>query len=273
LGKASSAALTYHEIIELIGTTNKYVVNIGASDDAPSGLDPANALWVSDPAWGRHGLAIEGDKDLCRRLKTRLNPTNVTVFCGFATPPTILQLFKDTGVPAEPDFLKLDIDSADCPVLEKLLEQYRPRYIHMEVNFEIPPPIVFSVEFSEHIAKSWFWSSLQGLKGYYGCSLKRVELIGRRFGYSIIQAPYINADLVRNDLLSPFGDIPRDALSHFPGLARGCDVLPYWGRGKCAAWRSMSPEAVLLEMWASLTTLLPLETLRAVPFQLYIHRD
>jgi hypothetical protein len=155
-------ALTPREILyhgDLVA--DFYAVNIGALEGNYDDGDPVNELWLVDGGnWTRRGLAIEGVETQCAVLRGRLRPvTNVSVACTFVDPYNVLALFASHGVPREFDFLKLDIDSIDCPVLDAILTVHRPRYIHMETNYEIPPPIVFSLEYSPALTKSWFWSA------------------------------------------------------------------------------------------------------------------
>jgi hypothetical protein len=268
--------LTSAEIINAIGPTNFYAVNLGANDGKYTDGDPVNALWFGpDARWKAKGLAVEGVQTLCTTLISSLNTikAGVKTSCSFVIPQTVVALFKEYKVPLDLDFLKVDIDSIDCPVLEAILEHYQPKYIHMESNYDIPPPLVFSIEYSPALTENWFWKTLPAdFKGFYGCSLSRIVQIARRFGYDLIQANNIDVELVRRDFSPRFGNISHDAAYWWK-----TGVLPhcvggghFLNPGSCAAWIDMPPRDALLAMWTYITTKLPIETIRKVPFRLYL---
>lgn len=88
--------------------------------------DPVNLLWRTDKKW--KGLAVEGVPEICSKLKGVLNGSDVVVECAFVTPSSVVGMFEKANVPLDLDFLKIDIDSIDCPVLEAILQKVRARF-------------------------------------------------------------------------------------------------------------------------------------------------
>jgi hypothetical protein len=303
-----SRALTPREILYHGNIVSDfYAVNIGALEGNYDDGDPVNKLWLVDGGnWTRRGLAIEGVDTQCATLRGRLRPvTNVSVACTFVDPYNVLAVFASYGVPRSFDFLKLDIDSIDCPVLDTILTTYRPRYIHMETNYEIPPPVIFSLEYSPALTKSWFWCvptphpftatvygkpfksvllatgphaaaltplgrKTAGAGGFYGCSLSRVAQIGRKYGYTVIQVHQLDVDLVHSDRLPAFGRLTGDLRGMWQrGVQAWCTPRSHMGmEGACATWFNLPPEEAYRSVWTHLMTVVPAAQLRAVPFRL-----
>jgi hypothetical protein len=256
-----------------------YVVNVGAREGDPADGDPTISLWLdaSLPQWKRAGLAIEGVPSFCGPLSARLNHTNVTVECTFITPASIGELLFLSSVPRMFDLLKIDIDSVDCGVLEGVLKAgYRPRVIHMEINYELPPPIVFAVEYTEAIASSWFWAN-ETFRGFYGCSISRVHEVARYYGYSLVQAFQIDVDLVRDDLLPTSAPtLVTDPMTLYtrgvvPSCSQGANHFGY--ETGCRGLMAKTPQAALEAVWRHLLAKIPVRELRQVLYRLYLADD
>lgn len=255
-----------------------YAVNIGARNGDPADADPVFALWANTSgAWRATGLAVEGVPEYCAELRSRLAGTGVAVACAFVVPHTVAAFLEEQGVPKEPALLKIDIDSTDCPVFEALLAGgFRPAVVHMEINYDLPPPLVFSLEYTPAVATGWFWRSLS-FKGLYGCSLARIYEIGRAFNYSLVQAYGIDADLVRDDLLpsaaaaavtDPVALYKRGALPQCSAFG-GHFAWPTRCHG-LQALVERDPEDALVEVFRHIQQHLPLATRREVLFRLYL---
>ena len=73
-------------------------------------------------------------------LQLQASHANVLVHLGYAIPGELGALYLKYGVSREFDFLKVDIDSFNCAVLnETLALGYRPEFISMGFNPEITP--------------------------------------------------------------------------------------------------------------------------------------
>lgn len=284
-------ALTPAELLRLGSLTHDYTaVNIGALDGGFADGDPVNALWFDAAAaanaagWrrpapsGAASVAMEGVPAQCEQLGRAVAAarlSHVRVACEFAVPATIAARLRALNVSRDFDFLKVDIDSVDCPVVDAILAEFRPRYVHMETNYEVPPPIVFALEYSPALTQGWFWRSLS-FKGFYGCSMARVAEIAAAHGYAIVQAHNIDVDLVRTDLLA------ADAVDAFraPGAVRALwerGVRPYcYGHTGhmgmpqgCGHLMGVSNDEAVRRLWAHLLNNVPAATMAQVPFRLY----
>mmetsp|Transcript_66310 Transcript_66310/g.158636 ORF Transcript_66310/g.158636 Transcript_66310/m.158636 type:complete len:327 (+) Transcript_66310:1-981(+) len=121
----------------------------------------------------------------------------------------------------EPDFLKVDIDSIDCVVVDALLKKVglRPTIVAMEVNPLFPPPLdmmALESEASSPEPGGEVWRA--------GCSLSAQLRILQENGYSLLMytgydAIFINRDFVQEHLIKPSGgakdEIQTPALRHF----------------------------------------------------------
>ncbi len=263
------------EIVDRFAGGDTYIVNLGAHDGTYANGDIANELWFSgsDAYW--RGFAIEGMPDLCTKFAAAIARTNASVVltCEFALPSTIASVFETRGVPRDFAMLKLDIDSVDCPVLDAILGAgYRPRYIHMEANFDIPPPIVFAVEPSPELSREWFWQIKTPFKGFYGCSLSRIEELARQYGYSLVQASIPDAELVRNDLV-PHGVATDAPTLYNRGVWPDCRRTTHFDvPGGCAYFMGLKGGAneAMRRVWQVIHERMPLDILKLTPFRLYI---
>lgn len=97
------------------------------------------------------------------------------------TPHNVGTLFEALRVPPNFDVLNLDIDSYDLAVLTAILESdFRPGIISMEINEKIPPPLHFSVLYSE----SHYWRG----DHFFGCSITAAThaLANRDYGLVVV---------------------------------------------------------------------------------------
>ena len=57
-------------------------------------------------------------------------------------------LLDKYDVPDTVDWLKMNIDSCDCPLTEAIVQARRVRLVVMETNHNIPPPIIWGLNYS-----------------------------------------------------------------------------------------------------------------------------
>ncbi|CAD7927463.1 unnamed protein product [Amoebophrya sp. A25] len=162
--KSSSRAQTRGQKTRALGTSIvESIVNIGTADGVSH--DPLEKL--SDRA--HVVIGAERNKDLCVEYEKRF--PNARLLCGAVHPSTIEHtvaqalreemnkagLLASSTRDQEPNkekqssedlidvtILKIDIDSFDCVLAEKMLVLgFRPRFLVMEVNAAIPPPFEF----------------------------------------------------------------------------------------------------------------------------------
>ena len=203
---------------------NRFAVNLGAGDGV-SCNDPVLPLYQA----GWAGLAVEGERNEAL-LANLPAPSIRKLISTFITPDNVAELLTDNGCPETPDFLKLDIDGFDGPVLLEILRAgFRPRVIQLEVQPEMPPPIEFAVLYDP----AYRCLDADGnFSGFYGASLAYVCAIGRRFGYFPAQVDFVTelthdvtlvSDRYRDLMLRRFGIAERDDrdlfLAHPPGYS------------------------------------------------------
>lgn len=190
--------------------SDKYAVNFGAGDGLcmiPAQCGAADAQGHGDPVYplfknfGYSGLAVEGNPQLLPFLSANLPAQNILKVTSFITPVTAVQLLMQSKTPLDMDYFKNDIDSYDCAVLFSVLKTgYKPKIIQVEVNPEIPYPIVFGVNF-----KDGFKSNL-GNAGFYGCSLTLAAGLTKPFGYDLVAVSLTHDVIfVRSDLVAASG--------------------------------------------------------------------
>lgn len=155
--------------------SNRYAVNIGAGDGI-SFHDPVYPLYQL----GFGGLAVEGENNL--ELAQNLPSDAIHKVVGeFVTPMNVADLFARHACPQCPDFLKLDIDGYDGPILLEILKAgYRPKVMQIEINPEIPPPIEFAVLYD---ARYRVLDDEEKVGGFYGASFSYVCNLAARYGY------------------------------------------------------------------------------------------
>ncbi len=162
-------------------------VDIGAYD----GYALSNTLGLFIKGWS--GLAVEYAPGLFAKLSVRYSTfSNVSLARVKVTPGNIVPLLIAYGIPREFGLLNLDIDGFDYFVLDRLLENYRPSIICVEINEKIPPPIKFAVKFSD----SYWWDGSE----FYGMSVSMLELAAKRHRYALVGLEYNNAFMVPIEL-------------------------------------------------------------------------
>lgn len=176
--------------------SNRYAVNIGASDGV-SCNDPVYPLYQA----GYTGLAIEGG-DFPDLFVNVPNPAVTKMINQFVTPDNVAGLLAGAGCPRDPDFLKLDIDGYDGPVLAAILAAgYRPKVMQVEVNPEFPPPVQFAVAYDPGFQPV----TPEGhVTGFYGCSVAYAMALGQRYHYRMAYLDFVtdythDAVLVHSD--------------------------------------------------------------------------
>ncbi len=158
---------------------SRFFVDIGAS----WGLELSNTVSLAQQGWA--GLAAEYDPDKFARLARNWKDFDVALHRGRVTPDTVVAVLEAAEAPKEFGFLSLDIDSYDAFVLTRLLQEFRPRLICAEVNETIPPPVKFSVCFSD--APLW-----QG-GNFMGASVSYMAEVAHQAGYVLLRQHYNNA--------------------------------------------------------------------------------
>jgi hypothetical protein len=161
----------------------EWVVDIGASD----GRTESNSFGLLRAGWS--GLTVELDAAKFVALARLHEPRpQVRLARARVTPHNVVGLLQGAEVPRDFAFLTLDIDGYDHWVLDAVLAAYRPALICTEINEKIPPPLRFSVRYSDDYA----W----GTDHFYGQSIAQLGTLLQRHDYALVQLEYNNAFLM-----------------------------------------------------------------------------
>lgn len=176
------------EILQHIGTTNKYFVELGFN--SPSYTEGSNSYYLYENGWT--GLILDKSYE---NLEINLHKE-------FITPENIVSLLEKYSVPHEPDYFSIDIDSQDLWVLRAMLNKaslYRPRVISLEYNANFPLAATVTLPPTNNITDSVGWDGFDNL---YGASAGAIKLVANAAGYEVLHMlGLFDMFLVRRDLL------------------------------------------------------------------------
>jgi hypothetical protein len=163
-------------IFKNIGTTNRFLVDIGAND----GKYLSNTKLFRDEGW--QSVLIEAQE-----------------FPGihnhFVTAENIKSLLIGYGVPYEFDLLSIDIDGNDYWVLSEILCAFSPRVIISEYNSE----------FTDSRAIEYNPGFQFKATDYYGYTFEAGLKLAEEFGYKVVfQNSNLNMYYIRKDII---GDV------------------------------------------------------------------
>lgn len=166
-------------IFDNIGTTNKYLVDFGASS---LNLGLSNSKYLLEKGWT--GLLMDGKSDGNPLIKEE-----------FITAENICDLFNKYNTPKEFDLLSIDIDGNDIWVLENILKGgFSPRVIINEFNGCIPVGVNKAMKYNP--SHSW------GENDYYGGSFEAFKVLGAKYGYTLVhQVATTNMIFIRQDIV------------------------------------------------------------------------
>jgi hypothetical protein len=193
------------EIFRRIGTTNRAFLEIGIGDGLQN-----NSAFLLFLGWS--GAWIDADEKSIATCKTRfadlIAAKRLSLQQAFVSSENVVELVEGLGVPRELDLFSLDIDRNTYYVWQAL-EKLRPRVAVVEYNPAIPAQVDWKVEYNARLS----WNNTI----YYGASLKALELLGKRLGYSLVGCSIagVNAFFVRDDLMGDLFEPPFTAEKHF----------------------------------------------------------
>jgi hypothetical protein len=197
------------EIFRRIGTTDRRFVEIGCAD----GLEN-NTTYLLLSGWS--GLWIDGNPahiaDVEKRFQPFLTSGALRARSALVGADNVHTLLAE--VPDEIDLFSLDIDGNDFWVWQSL-ERLKPRVAVIEYNGTFRPPIAVVAPYDP----TFRWD----FTGYFGASLKALELLGRKKGYSLVgcNITAANAFFVRDDLVGSHFCEPFTAENHYESPAYG----------------------------------------------------
>lgn len=182
------------ELLEIIfnniGTRNAtpFCVEFGFNSDTLVGGSGANiARLVLEKGWD--SLLLDGKHE----------NHAISLYRKFLTSANICQTLEEYNVPKEPEYVSIDVDSADLWLFNAVVQQYRAMVFSVEYNAHFP--ISASITFPNDPGEHW-----QGDRGY-GASLKALNTVAKSHGYSLLWVvPGLDAVFIRNDLINDGSD-------------------------------------------------------------------
>ncbi len=177
------------KIFEIIPNSNNWCVELGAGN----GIKFSNSYnLIVNKGWS--SVQIEGDPIKYEEL-IKTHGENPKVIClnkyvSFFGTDTLDNIFQKTSLPRSFDLLSIDIDGNDYYLWESL-EHFRPKVIVIEFNPSIPNQVE--------------WVQEKNMEVNQGCSLLSLINLGKRKGYELISATWLNGIFVDSQYYELFG--------------------------------------------------------------------
>ncbi len=194
------------EIFRRVGVTDRFFVEFGVGD----GLENCTTYCLLK---GWSGVWIDGSatcyQGILKNLDFLIAEKKLRPRYGFITAENIESLFEELHVPAEFDFLSIDIDRNDYWIW-KAIRRFRPRVVAIEYNASFKQTVACTVPYDPNAT----WDSWTN---YFGCSLKALEYLGAEKGYHLIGCNYtgVTAFFVREDCAGDHFASPYTAENHY----------------------------------------------------------
>ena len=176
------------KILSMLPERNQWCVEFGAWD----GKYMCNTLALIER--GYHAVMIEGNNGKYKELKSnhagneKVIPVNA--FVGFDVEDGLDSILSKYPVPADFDFLSIDIDGNDYHTW-KAVEKYRPKLVCIEFNPTIPSEVSFIQDADPDVSQ--------------GCSLLAMTELARTKGYELVCVIPFNAFFVDKIYYPLFG--------------------------------------------------------------------
>lgn len=164
------------KIFEIIPDCNKFCAELGAGN----GIKFSNSYdLILNKGWS--SVQIEGDpikyQELIKTHGENLKVVCLNKYVSFSGTNTLDNIFKKESLDHNFDLLSIDIDGNDYYLWESL-ENFRPKVIVIEFNPGIPNQLD--------------WVQEKNMDINQGCSLLSLINLGKRKGYELISATWLN---------------------------------------------------------------------------------
>lgn len=188
--KQVSRAWQLVDLISLISPNVSFLVNIGAASAFGGIYDPTYPLLTSIN-FSFSALLIDPNPDPSL-FYAYPNRSNVRIINDYIWTESIIEnIFQKYSVPKEFVLLKVDIDSYECALLEKILSSnYRPQIIHTEFNPIFAPPVNFMPIYNSTTKIDWKPPLWANNGPFYGCSLSALSNIMRSYDYVLVDVDF-----------------------------------------------------------------------------------
>jgi hypothetical protein len=177
------------EIFRRIGTTNRRLVEVGASDGRENCT--RNLL---DQGWT--GVWVEADEELAA-VAARVAGARVVAEPAYRD--NLAALLDAAGVERAPDLVAIDVDGDDLGLFRSALEHVQPRAAVVEYNAAFGPESVWSAR----AERGWSWDGTFR----HGASLGALDEAARAAGYALVHCDTtgVNAFFVASPLADLVG--------------------------------------------------------------------
>lgn len=179
----------FEAILERLPTRDRWCVEFGAWD----GMFLSNARNLIENH-GYSAVLIEGSEErhskLARNFAHNKNIVTMNAFVGWRPGDSLDELLSKTAIPAEFDFLSIDIDGNDYHVW-KAFSKYRPKVVCIEFNQTIPTEVVYAQPADPSVT--------------FGSSLAALTELGKSKGYELVCVTFCNAIFVDAKYFPPYG--------------------------------------------------------------------
>jgi hypothetical protein len=185
------------KILETLPDRDRWCVEFGALD----GKSLSNTRNLIENA-GYSAILIEGSRPRFEELESNYSHvekvTALNRFVGFDANDNLDHILADTPIPAEFDFLSIDIDGNDYHVWESS-SRFTPKVVCIEFNQTIPNEIKFIQPADAGISQ--------------GSSLSALVELGKTKGYELICVAGVNAFFVRSQYF-PLFEIDNNSVTN-----------------------------------------------------------
>jgi len=194
------------EIFNRIGTTDLFFVEFGVGD----GLENCTTYLLLK---GWSGAWIDGSAECYQQILKNcaflFDQKRLRMKYSFITMENIESLFRELDVPTEFDFLSIDIDRNDYWIWSAI-SAFRPRVVAVEYNASLKHTASCTVPYDPTAV----WDNATN---YYGASLRALECLGRKKGYSLVGCNYtgVTAFFVREDCVGEHFLEPFTSENHY----------------------------------------------------------
>jgi hypothetical protein len=194
------------EIFRRIGTTNQAFLEIGVGN----GLENNTAFLLTR---GWRGCWVDCDPSgiaaIRENMGSRLSDGRLKLVDLAVTMENVAPALHDNGVPEDIDLMSIDVDCNTYWIWAGLANM-RARVVVVEYNPVFPASTHWVVRYDPQA--TWDASSF-----YYGASLKALETLGFRLGYSLVGCNLTgnNAFFVRSELCQDLFRDPFSSETHY----------------------------------------------------------